>query len=473
MADNRNRIISGRIDWWSILIYIALILMGWISIYAAVYDESHASIFDVSRRYGMQLIWIGVSVSLALVIMLLDDKYYHIWAYLLYAVMILVLTGVLFLGKEVNGARAWIEFGSVKIQPAEFAKYTTSLALARYMSSYHFDIAKWRHILVMGAIIAVPALIIILQNDTGSALVYAAFLFMLYREGFNRWVYVVLIAVVTLFILSFVVDPLVLLLCIFFFTVLCEGVVNGHWKRKAAYIAMVGLISVLLYYACRYAFDYELSVFSAVLISIGVSLIPVSVYAYKIHRPNVFFFILFFAGSLSFTASVDYAFDNFLQVHQQKRILDLLGLESDVRGWGYNVNQSKIAVGSGGFAGKGFLEGTQTKYDFVPEQSTDFIFCTVGEEWGFLGSSLVVILFAMLIIRLIRMGERQKEPFGRIYCYCAASIFLFHVAVNIAMTIGLGPVIGIPLPFFSYGGSSLMAFTILLFTAIKLDSAKG
>lgn len=471
-ANRDNALFSAGIDLWSVLIYIALVLMGWISIYAAVYDDTHASILDMTQRYGMQLVWIGVSFSLALFIMLVDDKYYHILAYPLYWLMILVLVGVLFLGSEVNGARSWFELGPVKLQPAEFAKFTTSLALARYMSCYSYDIHRWKYILTTGLIIALPAGIILLQNDTGSALVYTSFLFMLYREGFNRWVYLALFTVVTLFILSFLVEPFTLLLIVFGFVVACEGAVNGDWKGKAVYTAAVALTTIAVYFGSLLVFRYEMSLYAALLTAIGLSLAGVLVHAYRRRLHNIFLFIAFFAGAILFTQSIDYVFNHVMKVHQQKRILDLLGLETDVKNWGYNVNQSKIAIGSGGFSGKGFLEGTQTKYNFVPEQSTDFIFCTVGEEWGFLGSSLVVVLFTLLILRLIRMGERQKEPFGRIYCYCVASIFLFHVLVNLGMTIGLAPVIGIPLPFFSYGGSSLMAFTVLLFVAIKLDSGK-
>ena len=472
MRDNsENRLAVGGVDWVAVLAYVLLVLMGWLNIYAAVYDDAHASIFDVGQRYGMQLVWIGASAFIAVSILLIDDKYYHVLAYPLYWIMILVLVGVLLFGKEVKGAKAWIMLGPVAIQPTEFAKFTTALALARYMSSYTFDIRKPGDLLRAGMIVGLPVLIVILQNDTGSALVYGSFLFMFYREGFNGWVYVALIMIISLFVFSFLLEPVTLLIVLILVCAIGEGVSNGNWKSKVTYLAGLALGSILLYLLFNAVLRIGMSWHTAILIAAVLSVGAVVAYAYRYKIHNILTFTLLFFGSLGFTYTIDYAFQH-LQIHQQKRILDLLGLESDLKGWGYNVNQSKIAIGSGGFSGKGFLEGTQTKFNFVPEQSTDFIFCTVGEEWGFLGSAVIVVLFTVLILRIIRMGERQMEPFGRIYCYCVASIFLFHVAVNIGMTIGIMPVIGIPLPFFSYGGSSLIAFTILLFVAIKLDASK-
>ena len=467
-SNEENSLTIGGLDWITILVYTVLVLMGWINIYAAVYDEAHSSIFDISQRYGMQLIWIGVSAFIAISILLIDDKYYHILAYPLYWFSILVLIGVLLFGKEVNGAKSWL-FG---IQPSEFVKFTTALALARYMSSYSFDIRNLKHLLHVAILLGLPVLIVMLQNDTGSALVFGSFLFMLYREGFNGWVYVALIMIISLFIFSFLLEPTALLIVLILVCVVGEGMTNGNWKSKAIYLAGLALGSTLIYTVCQLLLSIDISWYLSILIAATLSIGVVILYAYRYKINNILTFILLFFGSLGFTYTVDYVFNNVLQIHQQKRILDLLGLESDLNHWGYNVNQSKIAIGSGGFTGKGFLEGTQTKFNFVPEQSTDFIFCTVGEEWGFIGSAIVIILFVILILRLIRMGERQQEPFGRIYCYCVASVFLFHVTINIGMTIGIMPVIGIPLPFFSYGGSSLIAFTILLFVAIKLDASK-
>ena len=467
-SNEENSLTVGGLDWITILVYTVLVLIGWVNIYAAVYDEAHSSIFDISQRYGMQLIWIGVSAFIAISILLIDDKYYHILAYPLYWFSILVLIGVLLFGKEVNGAKSWL-FG---IQPSEFVKFTTALALARYMSSYSFDIRNLKHLLHVAILLGLPVLIVMLQNDTGSALVFGSFLFMLYREGFNGWVYIALIMIISLFIFSFLLEPTALLIVLILVCVVGEGMTNGNWRSKAIYLAGLALGSTLIYTVCQLLLSIDISWYLSILIATTLSIGVVILYAYRYKINNILTFILLFFGSLGFTYTVDYVFNNVLQIHQQKRILDLLGLESDLSHWGYNVNQSKIAIGSGGFSGKGFLEGTQTKFNFVPEQSTDFIFCTVGEEWGFIGSAIVIILFVILILRLIRMGERQQEPFGRIYCYCVASVFLFHITINIGMTIGIMPVIGIPLPFFSYGGSSLIAFTILLFVAIKLDASK-
>ena len=472
MVSNRNSTMVNGWDWVTILVYAVMVFLGWLNIYAAVYDESHAGIFDLGQRYGMQMVWIGVSFMLAVVILLVDDKYWHMLAYPLYWITILILIGVLFVGKEVNGDRSWIMICPIALQPTEFVKFTTSLALARYMSSYSFDLRNWRDLLRVFGIIGLPVAIIMLQNDTGSALVYGSFLFMFYREGFNRWIYVALFMVISLFVFYFLLEPATLLILMILGCVLSEGISNGYWRSKLIYLAALTLFVSLLYLIV-FLLGGHLSLYAAILIGVVLSLGLVAVYAYRYKIRNILLFVLLFFGSLAFTSTIEYGFNNILQIHQQKRILDLLGLESDLAHWGYNVNQSKIAIGSGGFAGKGFLEGTQTKFNFVPEQSTDFIFCTVGEEWGFLGSALVILLFCMLIMRLIRMGERQMEPFGRIYCYCVASIFFFHVLVNIGMTIGLMPVIGIPLPFFSYGGSSMIAFTLLLFVAIRLDSAKS
>lgn len=465
---------SGRsslgVDWTVVLLYFALVIMGWFNIYAAVYDDSHTNIFDFSLNSGKQAMWIGISCFLALFIMLLDEKYYHILAYPLYWISIAVLLGVFVLGKEVNGAKAWYEFGSVRIQPTEFVKFTVSLAIARLMSSHSFNIHSKRSLANAFALLLIPVAIIILQNDTGSALVYGAFAFMLYREGLAGWVYSVSFLLLALFILSFLIEPLPLIILLFAVCVLAGGVMNRNWKATLIYAAGVALCSTGVYFLLNMVM--EASLYVSIILSIALSVIGVAIYSFRKRIRNIAMLVVVFFGSLAFTHTIDYVFDEVLQPHQQTRILHLLGLESDLKGAGYNVNQSKIAIGSGGFSGKGFLNGTQTKYNFVPEQSTDFIFCTVGEEWGFIGSAVVTILFAALIMKLISMGERQEEAFGRIYCYCVASVFLFHFLVNIGMTIGLMPVIGIPLPFFSYGGSSLLAFTVMLFVAVKLDSAK-
>ena len=471
MTNNRHNGIFYGVDGWTVLLYVLIVAAGWISITSASYDDSAADLLSFSHFYMKQLMWIGMAWVTAIIVLLLDERFYHMFAYPAYLGGIALLVAALLFGREVNGAKAWFEFGSLRVQPVEFAKIATALALARVMSEYSFSINRAGDLMKVAVVICIPLFIIILQNDTGSALVYDSFLFMFYREGFNGWVYVALIMIISLFVFSFLLEPVTLLIVLILVCAIGEGVSNGNWKSKVTYLAGLALGSILLYLLFNAVLRIGMSWHTAILIAAVLSVGAVVAYAYRYKIHNILTFILLFFGSLGFTYTIDYAFQH-LQIHQQTRILDLLGLESDLKGWGYNVNQSKIAIGSGGFSGKGFLEGTQTKFNFVPEQSTDFIFCTVGEEWGFLGSAVIVVLFTVLILRIIRMGERQMEPFGRIYCYCVASIFLFHVAVNIGMTIGIMPVIGIPLPFFSYGGSSLIAFTILLFVAIKLDASK-
>jgi rod shape determining protein RodA len=404
-----------NIDWLMVSIYIILVLMGWLNIYAAVYNEDHASIFDISQNYGKQLIWILTAGLLATVILLLDEKFLTFFAYPIYGIMILILLAVLVFGVEINGSRSWFAIGEFRIQPAEFAKFTTCMALAKYLSNINTKMEKLETKIIAGIIIALPPAIILLQNETGSALVFGAFIFVLYREGLSGNVLLFGLLTVVLFILSLLFD-------------------------KIYIIITLGIISGIAFLLSRKKTKNILSIIAFFILTSGISL------------------------------SVDYVYDTKLKPHQRKRIDVLLGKETDLKGAGYNVNQSKIAIGSGGFLGKGFLQGTQTKYDFVPEQSTDFIFCTIGEEWGFVGSFIVITLFLFLMMRIIYVSERQRSQFSRIYGYGVASILFFHFMVNIGMTIGLAPVIGIPLPFFSYGGSSLWSFTILLFIFIKLDA---
>lgn len=468
--NNRSGLAS--IDWITIIIYLLLIFMGWVSIYAAVYNEDHGSMFDMTQKYGSQIFWIGVCSVCGILILLFDNKYYHYLAYHIYILMIVVLVAVLIFGREVNGARSWFQIGSFRLQPAEFAKVATALALARYMSSYGFDINKIRNILTLFLILGLPAIIVIMQNDTGSALVYGAFVFMLFREGFNRWLYIIIILLISLFILTFVVEQSLVIYGLIVVFAIIEGLTNGRWDSVIRYLASLSLGFFVATILNNMLFDSSISPEYLLIAVAGVSIVSIIRYSYINQIRNTILLIAVFLCSTLYLFSVNYVFENIMKLHQQKRILNLLGLEHDVKNWGYNVNQSKIAIGSGGLTGKGFLKGTQTKFDFVPEQSTDFIFCTIGEEWGFVGSSLVIILFIALIFRLMRMGDRQIDSFGRIYCYGVASIILFHVIINIGMTIGLVPVIGIPLPFFSYGGSSLLAFTVMLFIAIRLDSAR-
>jgi len=418
-----------RIDWITVMIYLALVLIGWTNIYAAIYNEEHQSIFDMSQRYGKQLIWIGAAVILAIAILLIDFRFYNSFSYPIYIFTMLLLVGVVIFGVEIKGARSWFAIGGLAIQPSEFAKFATALALAKYLSTMNVKIQNLKTKLISAFIILLPAGLILLQPDTGSALVYSSLLIVLYREGLSGRYFTLGISFTVLFILTLLLRNVNLEMPFDF-------VLQGGWIL----ISILGSIAIVVSIALRhirYVWQFVLIIF---ILSSGVIL------------------------------SVDYVFENVLQPHQTKRIDVLLGLESDPKGAGYNVNQSMIAIGSGGGFGKGFLKGTQTKFDFVPEQSTDFIFCTIGEEWGFIGSLVLIGLFIALLLRIIKLAERQRSRFSRIYGYSVVSIIFFHFAINIGMTIGLAPVIGIPLPLISYGGSSLWSFTILLFIMLKLDS---
>lgn len=472
MIENRKiGLTSSGIDYWTVLIYVALVVMGWLSIYAAVYNDDHRSVFDLSQLYGVQMLWIAISFTIALSILLIDSRYYHLLSYHLYWLGIVVMLGVTLFGTEVNGARAWISIGSFRIQPVEFMKIVTALCLAKVMSSFNFNIRDRRALFNVGVVIFLPVLLILAQNDTGSALVFAAFFIILYREGFGKALYLLFGFFVFLAIMSFFWEPLSMLLFILIACIVLEVFLSRNVKQVVKYIAILVLFFVVVELV-RNFFDLGSNPYSSLLWSVGLSL-PFLFYYFNVSRSHsILQNIGLFIASVTFTFFVSYAFENILQSHQRERILDLLGIVNDPQGTGYNAMQSKIAIGSGGVWGKGFLQGTQTRFSFVPEQSTDFIFCTVGEEWGFVGSMFVISLFIILILRLMRMGERQNEPFARIYCYSVAAIIFMHFFINIAMAIGIFPVVGIPLPFFSYGGSSLLAFTILLFIAIRLDSTQ-
>ncbi len=466
-----GRSVGASIDWWTIGVWLLLVVIGWLNLYAAVDSEANTA-FDISLDYGKQLVWIGVSMVVALAVMLIDDKYYHILSWPIYGVFLALMLSTLIIGREVNGAKAWLVLGPVSIQPTEFMKFAVSLALARTMSSYGFTLSRWRNLFRVGVIIGLPVVVMFAQHDVGSAVVYASFLFMLYREGLNRWVYIILGIVFVLFFGSFWITDTGLLVLIITGCAAGFGITCRNWRLPLVYLASVALISIALWSGLTFGAGVEWRYYYILLGTSLASLPVVGVAAYSKRLRGFWIFIVLFLSSLALVSVTDIVFDS-LDLHQQKRILDTLGIESDSRGWGYNVNQSKIAIGSGGFTGKGFLEGTQTKFNFVPEQSTDFIFCTVGEEWGFVGAIIVLALFCALILRLVKMGERSREPFTKVYCYCVAGIFLLHVLINIGMTIGIVPVIGIQLPFFSYGGSSFLAFTLLLFVALRLDYGSG
>lgn len=408
-----------NIDWVAVLLYAAMVLYGLISIYASMYDPvDDLPIYSQNLPSGRQLIWIGTSLVLIIFICAIDYKFYEVFAYAIYVIVLLMLIAVLFVGKEKAGSKSWFGVGDFGIQPSEFAKFATSLALARYLSNPLIRLEKLKEIMRAGAILALPALLILAQNDTGSTLVFSIFIIPMFREGLSSAYPNLAIATVTLFILTLFVPQLYLL--------------SGF--------AVLGLTVFVL--MRKTAQNIAILVFTLTLVSGVVS-------------------------------GVDYFINNVLQPHQQSRIKVLIDPNTDPLGAGWNVTQSKIAIGSGGMLGKGFLQGTQTKFDFVPEQSTDFIFCTIGEEFGWLGSFLLVAMFVALFLRIIYLAERQKIKFARVYGYCVASVLFFHFLINLGMTMGLFPVIGIPLPFFSYGGSSIWAFTILLFIFLTLDAHRA
>ena len=466
----RNVNILKNVDWFTIFLYLLLVFMGWINIYAAVYNEEYNSILDASQKYGKQLLWICAASVLAISILLVDSKFFSVFANFIYIGMIILLISVLFLGREVNGARSWFELGPIRFQPAEFAKFATCLALAKFMSKFNFKIMTLKNFIILGVITFTPAALIILQNDTGSALVYSSFILVFYREGLPGIFLFLCFVCAALFILSLMTNPLTVITVI-----ICGGLIALKLYRrnnKEALLSglIIGVLFAILKTTNVFLLNLEIEDYKILLLALTIAtpIFIAYIYRKKIKYAGLILFLTF--ASIGYSSSVNYIFQNVLEKHQSQRIKIMLGIESDPYGKGYNVNQSKIAIGSGGFSGKGFLKGTQTKYDFVPEQSTDFIFCTVGEEWGFLGSSFVIGVFITLILRLIFLAERQRSKFSRIYGYGVACILFFHLAINVGMTIGLAPVIGIPLPFFSYGGSSLWSFTILMFIFIKLDA---
>lgn len=404
-----------NVDWVTVLLYLILAAIGWFNIHSAVYDPKHPEVIGFDTNYAKQLVYIIAAVVLGIVILLLDNRFFLAFASIFYGITIVLLIAVLVIGRNVGGNQAWIPLGSFRLQPSEFAKVSTCLLLARYLSGTNIRITEWKSFLATAAIIGVPMLLIMLQPDTGSTLVFCSLIFVLYREGLSPWFLVVIALMITLFVLTLLFNQWYLILAIVIISALVIWLFRRY--RQVMAITLIGL-----------------------------------------------------AISVSFIFSVKYIYSHVLQKHQKERIDILLGLTTDLKKKGYNVNQSKIAIGSGKLWGKGYLQGTQTKYSFVPEQSTDFIFCTVGEEWGFAGSTVLIGLYLFLLLRIIMIAERQRSPFSRVYAYGVASVLFFHVMINIGMTIGLVPVIGIPLPFISYGGSSLWSFTILLFILIKLDS---
>ena len=471
------------LDWWTIIIYLALLTFGWVSVCGASYSYGDTDIFSLDTRSGMQIVWIGTSIVLGFILLMLDDRYYDMFAFIIFGVMLVLLFATIFNPHTIKGSRSWLVLGPLRLQPAEFAKFATALALAKLMSIYGYNILKWKHFAGALAIIIVPMLFIVLQRETGSALVYLAFFLMFYREGMPGSILFTGVAMVIYFVVGIryaetmiaytptsVGKFSVLLLIQLFSAGLVRVYCDDHKEFLKILLTSLGVALVAILFIL---FVVPFDVFLVELLMCGL-LIGYLVWRSLFTRIRNYLWIALFAlGSVIFFNLADYVLNDVMEPHQRVRINVLLGLEEDLKGAGYNVHQSEIAIGSGGLEGKGFLNGTQTKLKFVPEQDTDFIFCTVGEEEGFLGSAGVLLLFLALILRLIYLSERQPNSFGRVYGYCVLSIFLFHVFINVGMVLGLTPVIGIPLPFFSYGGSSLWGFTFLLFIFLRIDASRN
>jgi rod shape determining protein RodA len=456
------------LDWISILLFLFFIGFGWISIFASSLGDEPTMTISLDTRAGKQLLWIGASIVLALAVLLTDSKFFEAFAYPIYSAVLLLLLAVLVIGVEVKGATSWIAIGSFRLQPAEFMKFATALALAKVLSKFNFSFNRLKNLGLAFFITFFPALLILLQNDTGSALVYASLILVMYRQGLSGIFLTAAILAVLYFILSLIYSQSLVLILI-----LVLAVIGILVQKKYKILLSIGIIAasatgilLLLNVFGLYKSDLK-TVLTAVIFLSSLYLF----FKALIDKSRILTLAgLFMIISIGYTLSTNYVFEKVLEDHQRTRIEVLLGTKSDPSGAGYNVKQSRIAIGSGGLTGKGFLNGTYTKFKYVPEQSTDFIFCTVGEEWGFMGTFSVIAFFSFFLIRLIYLAERQRSLFSKVYGYGVFSIFLFHFIINIGMTIGLAPVIGIPLPFFSYGGSSLWGFTILLFVFLKLDS---
>ena len=497
MKEQKNKSVFGSIDWLTICLFLVLLGLGWATICGACYDfDGMDNLLSLSTRTGMQALWIGVAILVGGIIMLTDDRIFDTFAFLFYALMMILLLITPIVGTEIKGSRSWIKIGSFSLQSAEFAKFATSLAIAKFMSSYGFSLmGSWRNFLGSLFIIILPMVLIVMQHETGSALIYLSLFLMLYREGLPGSILFAGVSAVLYFVIGIrfadyhifnsetSLGTLIVLLMVMVFTagmlyVYAPNPKDGdHVTRKQAlaplgnflsYSSGITLLGILF---CFYIHPFNVaSLLMTVLVIMSVYLLVQGVTK---HLYRYCYIGLFAMGSIAFFYSAHTILYRVLEPHQQQRVLVLLGLKDDPRGTGYNVIQAQIAIGSGGLRGKGFLNGTQTKLKYVPEQETDFIFCTVGEEQGFIGSTIVLGLFLILLWRLLYVAERQPYTFGRVYGYCVFSIFFFHVLINIGMVLGLAPVIGIPLPFFSYGGSSLLGFTLLLFILLRIDAGRN
>lgn len=472
---------KGHVDWFTVLMYLLFVALGWFNIYAASFDlENAVSMFDLSSRAGMQLMWIGVSLIIAFFLLKIEVSFFETYALLFYLIGIGVLILTYFVAPDIKGSRSWLVFGSFRIQPAEFMKFVIALTVARLFSIHNFELMKPKNIGLVTVVILLPVLIVIMQSETGTALVYLSLIFVLYREGLPGGFLFMGVAFIIYFVLTIKFSEAELgylslgeIMTVGLIIVFAAGLVRSYMKRIdvsliiMAISAVVSLSALVLHKLGVYI---NVGLFAIIALSLTSLYL---VYLFFRFRKTTYLYIFFFViGSFVFVESSEHVFMDVMQPHQQMRIKVTLGMEQDLQGSGYHVGQSKIAIGSGGMFGKGYLNGTQTKLKYVPEQDTDFIFCTIGEEWGFIGSIVTLLLFTVFLFRLIRIAERQTSIFGRVYGYGVISIFLFHLLVNIGMVVGIMPVIGIPLPFFSYGGSSMLGFTILLFILLRIDKVR-
>lgn len=482
MANKANFSLAKRVDWFTVILYLLMVAAGWVAICGASYDFNLYALFQMGSRPVMQLIWIGLALIIGFAILLIDTDFLEDISPFLYVIMLLILAVTIFVAPNIKGSHSWLVIGPLRLQPAEFAKVTTALMLSRQLGKYGFKIKGWRNYAMVFGIICAPMLLILLQSETGSALVFSAFFLVLYREGMTGSILSLAFAAIVYFVFSLIfeniiwwgttrADLFIIGTLIFVFSVVgiityCHRLPRNFYRYFGFATFGILLLSAIIYRLFPFDFSY-------VIIGLDVLLFLLMLF-FTLTRYRLSFFLigLFIAGSALYFYSVNYIFDHILEPHQQTRIKVALNIEEDFRGNGYNVDQSKIAIGSGGLLGKGFLDGTQTKLNYVPEQATDFIFCTIGEEQGFLGSMLLLLGYTLLILRLCYLAERQEHTFGRVYGYSVASILLFHLFINVGMVLGLVPVIGIPLPFFSYGGSSLWGFTLLIFIFLGIDARR-
>lgn len=468
----RNVNIWNRLDKPVMLIFLMLVIIGWFNIYAAVYNEEHTRIIDLSQRYGKQFIWILATLVIAVFVVVIDSRFYTFFAWFVYGFAILLLMLVLVLGKEINGARSWFQVGALSLQPSEFAKFSTALALAAYLNSRKLDLNRFRSFVISGGIILLPAALVAIQPDMGSSLVYFSLFMVLFREGMSPYIFISAFIMLILFFFTLLFNNLYLTVGLIGIAFILAWLTSRKWTVVFAgagvFMASSAVVWLFNRFITRSLKDDQILFFALILSGVAYG-----VYFFNKKAVSLLVIYIFLVGSLLFVNSVNFAFNSILKPHQKERVEIMLGIKSDPHGTGYNVNQSIISVGSGGFSGKGYLQGTQTKFKFVPAQSTDFIFCTIGEEWGFLGSFLIIALYVVLLLRLIFLTEKQRSLFSKVYGYGVVSIIFIHFFINIGMAIGIVPVIGIPLPFLSYGGSSLWGFTILLFIFLRLDASRA